>query len=131
MAGLARIVVPDVQHHVTQRGNRRQEVFFGEEGYAAYLTLIVESCAREGVRCLAVDARRQTGRPWGDAAFVKRLEELTSRVPTRRKPGPKPHGIKYRVPGINDLQHHLDRHLCRLRLEDGQIPGDNPGQLPI
>jgi putative transposase len=34
MARLARIVVPDVAHHVTQRGNRRQEVFFSDEDYA-------------------------------------------------------------------------------------------------
>jgi putative transposase len=43
MARLARIVVPDVAHHVTQRGNRRQEVFFGAEDYAAYKALVAES----------------------------------------------------------------------------------------
>jgi len=31
MTRLARIVVPQVPHHVTQRGNRRQPVFF-EQG---------------------------------------------------------------------------------------------------
>jgi hypothetical protein len=39
MARLARIVVPDVAHHVTQRSNRRQEVFFSDEDYAAYREL--------------------------------------------------------------------------------------------
>jgi putative transposase len=53
MARLARIVVPDVPHHVTQRGNRRQQVFFAEEDYAAYRDLLAEACAREGVRCIA------------------------------------------------------------------------------
>ena len=53
MARLARIVVPDVPHHVTQRGNRRQEVFFGEEDYAAYQGLIAAACAEHRVRCLA------------------------------------------------------------------------------
>jgi putative transposase len=53
MARLARIVVPDVTHHVTQRGNRRQEVFFGEDDHAAYKELVAEACARHGVRCLA------------------------------------------------------------------------------
>ncbi|HEX5183494.1 MAG TPA: transposase [Allosphingosinicella sp.] len=53
MARLARIVVPDVPHHVTQRGNRRQEVFFGEEDYAAYKALVAETCAENEVRCLA------------------------------------------------------------------------------
>ena len=41
MARLARIVVPGVAHHVTQRGNRRQEVFFsdGWEHFAFILSL--------------------------------------------------------------------------------------------
>ena len=37
MARLARITVPGIPHHVTQRGNRRQPVFFGEDDYRAYL----------------------------------------------------------------------------------------------
>jgi putative transposase len=53
MARLARIVVPDVAHHVTQRGNRRQEVFFSDDDYAAYRDLVAEACARNSVRCLA------------------------------------------------------------------------------
>ena len=53
MARLARIVVPDVPHHVTQRGNRRQEVFFGEGDYAAYKDLVAEACAAEGISCAA------------------------------------------------------------------------------
>ncbi len=53
MARLARIVVPDVAHHVTQRGNRRQPVFFGDEDYAAYRALVAESCRARAVACLA------------------------------------------------------------------------------
>lgn len=53
MARLARIVVPDVPHHVTQRGNRRQEVFFSEDDYAAYVGLVAGACAERGVRCAA------------------------------------------------------------------------------
>lgn len=53
MARLARIVVPGVAHHVTQRGNRRQDVFFSEDDYAAYRSLVAEACDRTGVRCLA------------------------------------------------------------------------------
>ncbi len=40
MARLARIVVPLVPHPITQRGNRRQKVFFGEDDYRAYLDLL-------------------------------------------------------------------------------------------
>ena len=44
MARLARVVVPGVPHHVTQRGNRRQETFFSEDDYDAYLALLKERC---------------------------------------------------------------------------------------
>lgn len=42
MARLARVVVPGVPHHVTQRGNRRQATFFHEADYIAYLDLMAE-----------------------------------------------------------------------------------------
>ena len=44
MARLARVVMEGVPHHVTQRGNRRQTVFFSEDDYAAYLALLAEAC---------------------------------------------------------------------------------------
>ena len=53
MARLARLVVPDVPHHVTQRGNRRQPVFFSDEDYVAYRELVSAACVANGVRCLA------------------------------------------------------------------------------
>jgi putative transposase len=49
MARLARVVVPGVPHHVTQRGNRRLATFFSEADYAAYLALMAEWCGRCGV----------------------------------------------------------------------------------
>ena len=36
MTRLARVVVPGCPHHVTQRGNRRQETFFGNNDYRTY-----------------------------------------------------------------------------------------------
>src|SRR5687767_1519891 len=53
MARLARIVIPGVAHHVTQRGNRRLPVFFSDDDRKLYLELVREGCARAGVRCLA------------------------------------------------------------------------------
>src|SRR5690349_1830593 len=53
MARLARIVIPGVAHHVTQRGNRRQPIFFGDEDRACYLELLRKGCAEARVRCLA------------------------------------------------------------------------------
>jgi putative transposase len=49
MARLARIVAAGLPHHVTQRGNRRQPVFFGEADYLAYRGLLAESCGAAGV----------------------------------------------------------------------------------
>ncbi len=36
-------------HHVTQRGNRRQTVFFSDDDYRAYKALLAEGCAAAGV----------------------------------------------------------------------------------
>lgn len=49
MARLARIVISSVPHHVTQRGNRRQTVFFGDSDYSAYLALLSEHTRNSGV----------------------------------------------------------------------------------
>src|SRR5713226_7457724 len=49
MARLARVVAPGIPHHVTQRGNRRQQVFFGDDDYATYRALLVEGCRAAGV----------------------------------------------------------------------------------
>jgi putative transposase len=43
MARLARLVIPGLPHHVTQRGNRRQETFFGDDDYEAYLDLMAHT----------------------------------------------------------------------------------------
>ncbi len=43
---MARLVVPGQPHHVTQRGNRGLETFFGDDDYDAYLDLVAESCRK-------------------------------------------------------------------------------------
>jgi len=53
MARMARVVAVDMPHHVTQRGNRRQQVFFCDEDYEAYRLLLGESCQNAGVKILA------------------------------------------------------------------------------
>jgi putative transposase len=37
---IARVVIPGIPHHVVQRGNRRQKVFFNDEDRAYYLRLL-------------------------------------------------------------------------------------------
>src|ERR1700704_2438685 len=53
MPRLARAVVPDFPHHVTQRGNRRQQTFFCNDDYLLYMALIAEWCHRYRVEVWA------------------------------------------------------------------------------
>lgn len=49
MARLARVILPGVPHHVTQRGNGRQRTFFGDDDYRMYRDLLAHQCAKHGV----------------------------------------------------------------------------------
>ena len=49
MGRMARVVVPGLPHHVTQRGNRRMQTFFCDDDYRAYLTLVSQWCRQEAV----------------------------------------------------------------------------------
>ena len=53
MPRTARIVAPGLPHHVTQRGNRRQQTFFSDHDYAAYRDLLSDRCKAHGVQVLA------------------------------------------------------------------------------
>lgn len=44
MARIARVVAPGLPHHITQRGNRRQQTFFTDDDYHAYLDLLRHWC---------------------------------------------------------------------------------------
>ena len=49
MPRIARIVVPDLPHHITQRGNRRQDVFFEDTDRRKFLSLLHEYAVRHGL----------------------------------------------------------------------------------
>jgi len=49
MARLARIIIPDVPHHVTQRGNRREPIFFEDGDQEIYRDLPAEQAGKFGV----------------------------------------------------------------------------------
>jgi putative transposase len=53
MPRTARIVVPHVPHHVTQRGNRKMPTFLSDADYALYRTLLAEYCAKAGTQIWA------------------------------------------------------------------------------
>ena len=46
MVRIARVVLLGYPHHVTQRGNRRQQTFFNNEDYEFYLDLMSEWCGK-------------------------------------------------------------------------------------
>ena len=50
MARLARVINPGFPHHVIQRGNRRQNVFFSDEDREAYLQILKEQSEKYGVK---------------------------------------------------------------------------------
>ncbi len=52
MARLARIVLPHIPHHVTQRGNGRAQTFFSDADYRLYLNLLIEHCQHHSVSIL-------------------------------------------------------------------------------
>jgi putative transposase len=53
MVRLARIVVPDLPHHVTARGNRREPIFFEDGDEEVYLDLLREQLAKARVELWA------------------------------------------------------------------------------
>ncbi|NOY73791.1 MAG: transposase [Gammaproteobacteria bacterium] len=53
MPRLARVVFAGIPHHITQRGNRREDVFFSDEDRKKYLTWLKEYCQRHDVELLA------------------------------------------------------------------------------
>jgi len=46
MARIARVIAPGIPHHITQRGNRRQQTFFCDDDYSAYIDLMAEWCGK-------------------------------------------------------------------------------------
>ena len=75
MARMARVVIPNYPHHVTQRGNRRQKTFFCEDDYRNNTNLIKQ--------------HTRTGRPLGHTEFIRKLEVFTGKELAPNKAGPK------------------------------------------
>ncbi len=53
MPRLARTVFAGIPHHITQRGNRREDVFFTDEDRNHYLDWLKIYCQKHGVDILA------------------------------------------------------------------------------
>lgn len=53
MPRLARNIFPGIPHHITQRGNRREDIFFSDEDRLIYLKWLEEYCQKHKVEVLA------------------------------------------------------------------------------
>lgn len=53
MARTARVVAEGMPHHITQRGNRRQQTFFSDDDYKAYIDLMAQWCGQYAVEIWA------------------------------------------------------------------------------
>ncbi|MHC4552444.1 MAG: transposase [Planctomycetota bacterium] len=77
MPRTARIVVPDVPHHITQRGNNRQDVFFVDDDRRVYLSILREQSAKYGLEilgwCLMTNHIHLIARPTGSESLAKAL----------------------------------------------------------
>ena len=94
MARLARVVVPDLPHHVSQRGNRREPLFFEADDYRLYRRLVAAAARRAGTAVWAYCLMPNP--PHASAAAVKRRVNWTqgsaeppasSSSRTMRRPG--------------------------------------------
>src|ERR1035437_6369139 len=77
MARMARVVASGCWHHITQRGNRRQVVFFEDTDRAMYLRLLGLHCNRHGVRisgyCLLSNHVHLVAVPQGENGLAKAI----------------------------------------------------------
>src|SRR5579863_4218176 len=80
MARLARLVIPGIPYHVTQRGNGGQRVFFSQADYAAYRDLLAGAAAEAGVAvwawCLMPNHVHLILRPSGEDGLRRALARV-------------------------------------------------------
>lgn len=83
MARLPRITVPGSAHHITQRGNRRQKVFFEADDHALYRDLLAEHCASNRIEvwsyCLMPNHVHLIRVPRGEDGLSRALRETHRR----------------------------------------------------
>ncbi len=53
MPRAARHVFPNIPHHITQRGNRREDVFFCDDDKQLYLEWLIDYCHKYAVTLLS------------------------------------------------------------------------------
>lgn len=86
MPRLPRLIIPGVAHHLTQRGNRRQTVFFSDHDKSLYLKLLAAalegSCIRLLAYCLMTNHVHLVAVPEQKGEFSSGLAELHRKYTT-------------------------------------------------
>ena len=79
MSRVARIVVPGFAHHVTQRGNRRDDVFYTDDDRRAYLRFLRQYAERHGLSiwayCLMTNHIHLVAVPQREDSLAKALHD--------------------------------------------------------
>jgi hypothetical protein len=96
------MIFPGLPHHVTQRGNRREAIFFEDGDHEIYRDLLAGQTRKAEVEVwaycimpnhvlliLTPKTAGGIGRPVGAPEFVAGLERLPGRPIARRAPGRK------------------------------------------
>lgn len=77
MSRIARIVVSDVPHHITQRGNNHQDVFFVDDDYQVYLKFLKKQADRFGLEvqgyCLMTNHVHLVATPHNEDSLAKAI----------------------------------------------------------
>ena len=77
MPRVARIVIPDCPHHITQRGNNRQDVFFVDDDRMTYFGLLLEEAQKYGLsvegHCLMDNHVHLIATPRAEESLAKTL----------------------------------------------------------
>jgi putative transposase len=83
MPRFARVVVPGCPHHLIQRGNRSQRVFFSDEDRAFFLMLLAREAAKHGIAiwafCLMENHFHLIAVPMRPDSFARGLGEAQRR----------------------------------------------------
>ena len=77
MPRLARVIATDYPHHITQRGNNQQDVFFVDDDRRVYLEFLKEQCDKYSLEpiayCLMTNHIHLVGIPHKDNSLAKAI----------------------------------------------------------
>src|SRR5512143_1905780 len=83
MPRMARVVVPGIPHHLTQRGNHREDIFFNDGDRQRYLQLLLEYSAKHGMKtlayCLMTNHVHLVSVPTGADTFARAMKPVNLR----------------------------------------------------